>query len=471
MSPVNLKIKTESRPNSRMSVELEVPSERLQTSFNEAISRLSRSVKLPGFRKGKVPRAVLIQQIGVLRIQATALETLVDGVWKEAINQESIEPLCEPELKGGFEPLLDSFKTNEPITICLETDVAPTPKLKASKGLQAETERISFDPSKVDELIEQSRKQLATLVPIDSRPAALGDVAVVSFTGTYNDDGSEIEGGKAESMDIDLEVEKMIPGFVEGIVGMNINEQKTLKCQFPNDYPEKAAQGRQANFIVKLKDLKTRELPELDDAFAKQAGEKENMAELRDDLEKRLKEDIELRNRNNRHEALLKVLVQQLEVELPKTLIDQEVRNLVEQTASKFAQQGMDVKSMFTAELVKSLMESSRDEAQENLRRTLALNALAEAENIKITDQEVEAKFKEVKPKLAGDHNIDPNKLRQAINDDLLQDKLLQWLEENNAVVEKANETSAKDIESKKKPKATKNSSKTEKQTKKSPKS
>ncbi len=447
MSAAELKIKTNSLPDSRMAIELEVPAERCKASYEEALSRLSRSVKLPGFRQGKVPRAVILQQLGVARIKAAALESLLETVWREATTEKSIEPLCEPEVNGGFEKLFESFNPNEVLNVILETDIAPTPKLKATKGLEAKSELVSFDPTKVEELIQQSQKQLATIIPIENRPADKGDIAVVSFKGSY-EDGQEIEGGSAESMEIELEVGQMIPGFIEGIIGMKINDEKTLKCEFPKDYPQEDARGKKANFAVTLKDLKTRELPKLNDEFAKQASDKSNMEELREDLEKRLKEDAKRKNQNNRKEALIQALVEQLEVELPKTLIDLELRNLVEQTARKFAQQGMDVKSMFTPELVKSLMESSKDEAKANLQRKFALQALAEQEQIEVEETTINNKVKELKKELSGEQNIDPQRLREAVSEDLLEEKIIQWLEENNKVIEANPEEKAKSSKS-----------------------
>ncbi|KZR91682.1 Trigger factor [Synechococcus sp. MIT S9509] len=445
MSAASLKVSTSSRPGSRLSVEVAVPAERCEASYEEAIKRLSRSVNLPGFRKGKVPRTVLVQQLGALRIRATALETLVDSVWRDALEQETIEALGQPELSGGFDELLESFKPGEGLTLTLETDVAPTPKLKSTKGLKAEAENVSYDPARVDEMLEDSRRQLATVVPVEGRKAEKGDIAVVDFKGIYSDDGSEIEGGSADSMDVDLEHGRMIPGFIEGVVGMAVGDSKTVDCTFPEDYPKEDARGRKASFDIELKDLKTRELPELNDEFAKQASEQESLADLRSDLEQRLKDDAERRARSNRHDALLAALVEQLEVELPESLIQQEVRNLVEQTAGQFAQQGMDVKSLFTPELVRNLMDSSRPEAEERLRRSLALTALAESEKLTVEDSELEAKLEDVKQQLSGERDIDPERLRQAVLDDLLQEKLLGWLEENSTITDKAPEDSEKE--------------------------
>merc|ERR1712188_313014 len=192
------------------------------------------------------------------------------------------------------------------------------------------------------------------------------------------------------------------------------------------------AKGRKAEFKVSLEDLKIKELPELNDEFAKQASDKENMTDLRADLEKRLKEDTDRKQAKKRQDALLDALVKELEVELPKSLIDQEVRIIVEQTAQNFAQQGIDVKSMFTPELVKSLMESSKGEAEKKLRQKLALNALAKSEKIDVSQKEINSKLQEVEAdiELSNEKNIDEDRLKDAIADDLLQEKLFAWLEE-----------------------------------------
>ena len=464
MSAKKLTVSTSSLPNSRIAVEVEVPADRCKSSYEEALLRLTKTVSLPGFRKGKVPKAVILQQIGQERIKASALETLLQKSWQDVLEEKTIKPICEPELKEEFEVLLKNFHPEKTLSIIYETDIAPSPKLKTTKGLQAEAKKVEYNPEKVNELIEQSRKQLATIVPVEDRAAQMGDIAVVSFKGTY-EDGSIIEGGDSDSMDLELEEGRMIPGFIEGVIGMNINQEKSLKCQFPNDYHKEDSQGKKANFIVKLKDLKTRELPALDDAFAKQASDKNTIDELKDDLEKRLKEEVQKEQIKNRQESLLNVLVKELEVDLPKTLIDLESKNIVEQTAQNFAQQGIDVKSVFTAELVKSLMESSRKEAEENLRKNLALNALSKQEKIEVDEIELEKKLKEVKLELSKEKNIDPERLKQAVNDDLLQEKLLKWLEENNTVVEKISEKKKPNIKSTSKEKQTTEKSKKEKTT------
>jgi len=439
----DLKVSTSPRPGSRMAVEISVPAGRTQSSHEAAVEKLSRSIKLPGFRKGKVPRAVLVQQIGPVRIRATALEDLVDSVFRDALRQAEIAAIGQPALDGGFEALLERFEPGQELSLTLELDVEPTPTLKSTKGLKAEVETVQFDAGRVDELLEQSRRQLAALVPVEGRAAAEGDVALISFTGTYADNGEAISGGSSDGMEVELEEGRMIPGFVEGILGMKPGDTKTVVCQFPDDYPQEDAAGRKASFEISLTEVKTRELPDLDDAFAQQASDKQTLAELRADLEERLKDDAERRNASNRHDALVAALVEQLEVELPETLVQQEIVALLEQTAGQLAQQGMDVKKLFTPQLIQSLRETSRPEAEDRLKRSLALKALAVADGIELADDEINAKVKELSRNLSETANIDPNRLRAAVQDDLMREKLLEWLETNSTISEKAAEAKA----------------------------
>ena len=459
-------VKTTPLPQSRISFELEIPSETCKTCVNETISSISRSAKIPGFRLGKIPKQVLIQRIGITQLHASALEKIIDKSWQEALKIKSIEPLSEPELVDGFESLLAKFSPEKSLKVTLQTDVAPELKLKKSKGLSIEISKTKFDPKSIDEALEKSRNQFANIIPVTNRAAKLGDIAVVSFKGKYKDSGKEIDGGTSESMDLELEKNKMIPGFVEGIVKMKIGDTKTLNLKFPDDYSHEDSRGKEAIFEVNLKDLKEKELPELNDDFAKQSGNKESLKELKKDIEKQLKDNFEKTQKDIKIEALLDALTKELVAEIPKSMIDIEVRNNIEQTAQRFAQQGLDVKSTFTPELVKSLAESTRPQAEKNVQRNLALKALAEAENIKVEQDEIDSKMKDYEDAISqSSKQIDIKRLTEVVSDDLLKEKLIIWLEENSEVKEKTTKTS-KATKTSKTTKATKTASKTTKTTK-----
>ena len=466
MKDHSLTVKTNPLPQSRIAITLDIPSSSCKSIVDETIKTISRSAKLPGFRSGKIPRQVLIQRIGLTQLYASALEKIIDKFWKEALQKESIEPLCEPNLEDGFESLLSSFNPDKNLKLTLTTDVAPKLKLKKTKGLKVEVTESKFDPNSIDEAIEKSRNQLANIVPVDDRPAKMGDIAVISFEGFYKDSKKLIEGGNSKEMDLELEKNKMIPGFVEGIIGMNLNDKKELNLTFPDDYAHEESQGKEAIFKVHLKDLKKKELPELNDEFAKQSANKKNLKDLKKDIEKQLKDNFENTQKNLRIEAIIDTLCDELEVEIPKSMIDLEVRNNIEQTAQRFAQQGLDVKSTFTPELIKSLAESSRPQAEKNVLSTLALKALSEQENIDVEDKDVDSKMKEFEAEIKNSPNkIDITKLREAIRNDLVKEKLIIWLEENSQIIKKKTKNISTKSNKTSKPKTTKEPTKARKKT------
>ena len=438
MSKNSLIIKTKSLPKSRIAIELEIPSSSCKECLEDSLKTISRSAKIPGFRVGKIPKQVLIQRIGITQLYASALEKLIDKSWNEALELKSIEPLCEPELVDGFENLVKKFNPESNLKLILETDVAPALKLKQTKSLKVEFNKSKFDPKSVDEALEKTRHQMANIVPVDSRPAQMGDIAVVSFNGIYKKSKEAIEGGSSDSMDLELEKNKMIPGFVEGIVGMKINQSKKLTLKFPDDYPHEDSKGKEAIFEVLLKDLKAKELPELNDDFAKQSGNKNTLKEFKKEIEDQLKLNFESSQQNLKEEAIIDALANELEVDLPKSMIDLEVRNSIEQTAQRFAQQGLDVKSTFTPELIKSLAESSRPQAEKNLKRNLSIKALAEQEKISVEDKEIDFKMESYKEEIKKAPNkIDLNKLREVIKNDLIKERSILWLKENAKITEK----------------------------------
>ena len=462
MTKEALLVKTTSLPQSRIELALEISSNTCISCVNETINSISRSAKIPGFRLGKIPRQVLIQRVGIKQINASALEKIIDKSWNEALKIKSIEPLSEPELVDEFEDLLKNFSPDKPLKITLRTDIAPKLKLKKSKGISVEIKKSKFDPKSIDEALEKSRNQLANIIPVNNRPAKLGDISVVGFKGIYKDNKKEIDGGFSESMDLELEKNKMIPGFVEGIVGMKINEKKTLNLKFPEDYSHEDSRGREAIFEVILKDLKEKELPELNDDFAKQSGNKDSLKELKKDIETQLKQNFDNTQKNIKIEALMDALAKELDAEIPKAMIDIEVRNNIEQTAQRFAQQGMDIKSTFTPELVKSLAESTRPQAEKNVQRNLALKALSEKENITVEEKDIDQKMKEYEDEInKSSKQIDIQKLKDLVRNDLLKEKLITWLEENSSV---------KEISEKAKKSTTKSKTKKRSQTKSQPK-
>ena len=432
-----MKVTQENLPDSQVGLEIEVPAELSKQGYEKVLRDYMKSANIPGFRKGKVPRQILIQRIGALQLKAAALEDMLQTAIDNAIKQENLDALGNYQLQSDFESLVASYKPGEPFVIKASVDVPPRVTLSKYKGLSVKAEEIKPDDSRVDETIEGYRENMATLVPVEDRTAKEGDVTVVDFVGkAANESGEleEFEGGSAQDFQVEIKEGRFIPGFVEGIVGMKLEESKEVEVTFPDDYPQAELAGKPATFEITLKELKEKELPDLDDDFAEEVSEFETLAELRKSLEERYQEEAVAATESNAEQALLDELVKHVEAEIPKSLIMREVDFIVTQTVMQLSRQGIDINQFLTKELVDNMRESSKPEAIERLRRTLALGEIAKQEAISVTDEEVAERTKEMMAEVDDPSQVDPERLDQVVNEDLLKEKILAWLKENSEI-------------------------------------
>ena len=308
-------------------------------------------------------------------------------------------------------------------------------------GLSVKAEEVKYDPEKTNVVIDRERQQMAALIPVEDRPAQLGDVAVVDFKGVLakndtDDPESEpaaIPGGENNNFQVDLQEENFVPGFISGIVGMNSGETKEITAEFPRTYADENLAGRLALFTVTLKELKEKELPELNDDFAREVSEFDTLQELKDSLAERFHKEAEEKTKSNQREALLVELIRYVEVDLPATMVEQEIDSMLTQTAMKLTQQGLDVKKLFTSEVIPQLRERSREEAIERLKRSLALQEIGNRESLIASEEEINTRIAEVKKEYP-EENIDSDKLREALEKEIFTDKIMGWLIAHSSV-------------------------------------
>lgn len=433
-----MKVTQETLPDSQIGLQIEITPEMSKQTYEQVLRKFMGSMTIPGFRKGKVPRQVFLQRVGKTQIKAAALEELVQDAVKQAIQQESIEAIGEDfELKSPIDELLVQFQPGEAFTFTAAVDVPPRVKLAEYKGFSIQVEEVTSDPSKVNQALEDYRMNLATLVPIEDRPAQQGDIAVVDFVGRVKNDAGEMEefvGGSASDFQVELAEGRFIEGFVDGIIGMTLDETKELSVAFPTDYGQEELAGREAVFTVTVKEIKAKELPDLDDDFAQEISEFETLEELRQSLEERFAKEAEEKTTVNRNQALLEELVNHLDAEIPKTLIRREVNYLVTQTAMQLSNQGLDVSRLLTPEIVQNLRTRTEPEAITRLRRTLALGEVAKMESITVDDATVKARVDDLMADIEDPQTIDIARLNQVIQEELLQEKILDWLAENSSI-------------------------------------
>ena len=429
-----MKVTQEKLPSSQIGLQIEVTPEMSQAVYERVVKEFSRSASIPGFRKGKVPRQVLIQRIGATRIKAAAVEELVEDGLKQAVKQENINALGNYQLRSSFEELVSQFEPGQALSFSASVDVPPDVAIEQYTGLKIQAEEVKPNLEQIDTLLHNYQDQLATLIPVEGRTAQLKDVAVVDFKGmlpSEDPDGEAepVPGGEAENFQVELAEDQFIPGFIDGIVGMTPGETKEVEAHFPETYPQPTVAGRKAIFTITLKELKEKELPELDDEFAKEVSDFETLAELRQSMEERFTKEASDKTRANQEEALLNALLEQVTADIPETLIDREITSMVQQTAIQLQNQGIDVRKLFSQELVARLREQSRPEAMTRIKRTLALGEIAKREAIEASDEEITAKVNEWLEQLGENaQGLDPDRLRSVVTEDVLKEKIMDWL-------------------------------------------
>ena len=263
-------------------------------------------------------------------------------------------------------------------------------------------------------------------------------MAILDFEGKITIEGAEpedIEGGSATDFEVEMAEGKLIPGMIEGVVGMNPEETKEVAVTFPEDYGNQELAGKPAVFKITLKELKAKDLPDLDDDFAEEVsnGEHETIAELRESLEKQFREKAENSTKNNINNALIAALLEQANLELPDTLIQDEVTQVLTQNLMQLQQMGLDVKQLVNSDTIPKMRENSRPEAITNLKKNLILAEIATKEDLKPTEEAIVAKMEEIAATLSG-QDIDYDKLRTMVVEDLTAESSFNWLREKAEV-------------------------------------
>ncbi|MGL5832220.1 MAG: trigger factor [Waterburya sp.] len=431
-----MKVTQERLPESQVGLNIEVAPEASRSAYEKMVQNLSRSSNIPGFRKGKVPRRILLQRIGNDRIKAAALEELIQKSLQDAIEQESIKALGQPNLRSNFDELLGQYNPGDAITFSIAVDVPPSIELADYNQLSVKAEEIVYQPEKVDDFINQRREQKADLVPVEERAAQMGDVAFVDFKGVLPDEeNKEIDGGSATNFQVEIAEGKLIPGMVEGIVGMKPEETKEVSVTFPEDYPQEDLAGKPAVFSITLNELKTKELPELDDDFAQDISDDEfdTFAAYKESIIKEFQEQAENQTNANINEAIADALMAQNKIDLPESLVQEEITSVLTRTLMQMQQMGLDVRQLFNSDNVPMLRDNARPEALSNLQKSLILEEIAKKEGLTPDQAAIDAKVAEIRPQLAG-QEIDEARLLEMVTSDLLTENTYKFLRDKAKV-------------------------------------
>ncbi len=381
-----MKVTTSEVPPRQIALDIEIEQERLERAIDEAFRRLGTRVNVPGFRKGKAPRSLVERMLGRDTVVEDALDHLVPQIVSDAIEEQKLEPYDRPRVESiEFEPL----------RVRAVVPLEPRVSLGDYKALRVPREDVRVDDEQVSSVINRLRESYAQWVPAD-RPARSADRVGLDVKAETVDSGRVVVDSKDAEYVVDPEAVQPAPGFAEAIAGMKPGDEKTVTLSFAEDYRDKALAGQPVVFSIKLHDVKEKQLPEVDDTFAQQVGEYADAAALHAAIEAQIREREEGRIRQQVEEAALDKLVEISDVQVPPQVIEHQAQHLADSFARTVEQQGLklDQYLSLTGKDEQVFRQEVTTEAERRVRRSLALDAFAEAERIAVDPAEVEAEIR-----------------------------------------------------------------------------
>ncbi|KYD10851.1 trigger factor [Heyndrickxia sporothermodurans] len=412
---------------------VEVDAETVKTALDGAFKKVVKQVNVPGFRKGKMPRGMFEQRFGVESLYQDALDILLPDAYAQAIEETGIEPVDRPEID------IEQMEKGKELIFKATITVKPEVKLGEYKGLEVE----KFDTEVTDEDVENELKTLqerhAELVLKEEGPAENGDTVVIDFEGFVN--GEAFEGGKADNYSLVLGSNSFIPGFEEQLVGAKAGEEKDVEVTFPEEYHAAELAGQPATFKVTVHEIKTKELPELDDEFAKDVdSEVETLAELKEKTKANLKHSKEHEAEHAIQDAVVEKASENAEMDIPEAMINTEVDRMMQEFEQRLQMQGMNLELyfQFSGQDEQALRDQMKEDAAKRVRMNLTLEAIAETEKIEVSDEEAEEEIN----KMTTMYNMSADDIKKALGglDTVKRDvkirKAVEFLVQNSKTVE-----------------------------------
>lgn len=438
---MGMSVKTAPLPNSQVSLEISVGSEECTAAWNSVIRDLTKRTTIKGFRKGSAPKQIVINQYGKDTIMASACEEVIEKSLQKALKDSGIHAIGQAMVDEdeGVDAVIRNYDPKSSLTFKVKIDVWPEAKFTAPyTGLEIEAEEAPFDESLIDKTLQdlRQRESFSVLAPEDSI-VELGQLLVADLTGYYRKD-DESRGEKLPDLadgtgiEINMTEGKFMPGFIEGLLGAKVGEQRDVQVNFPETNPRKELAGVKAVFEVTIHAIKSVVLPELNDEFVKQVSEDSTVEEFRETIRKRLGVETEAAQEKNINLAIDNKLASIVEVDLPESLVENQCKNKFANMIASFKDNGMSddqVKAMVTKENYELYKSRSQPNVEKGLRVNFAISRIAKDQGIEIDKQEVEDQIALVRAELKG-QEMDEEKARDQVEAQLEKELVLKFLKE-----------------------------------------
>lgn len=426
-------------------LQVTVPAEEVDKALDQAFKKVVKQINVPGFRKGKVPRQIFEQRFGVEALYQDAVDILLPKAYSEAIVEADINPVDQPEIE------VTQIEKGKPFTFDATVTVEPEVQLGDYKGLEITKQATELTDEELEQTIEQRLEAMADMVIKEDGQVEEGDTVNLDFDGYV--DGEQFEGGQADGYDLEIGSGMFIPGFEEQLVGLKVGEEKEVEVTFPEEYHAEELAGKPATFKTKINEIKTKEVPELDDELANELdSEADNVEQYKENLRKQLTEQKQTDAENLQKEEAITLATDNATVDIPEAMIKTEEDRMVQEFAQRLQQQGLNLETYFqiSGQSEEDLRGQMKDDAEQRVKTNLTLAAIAEAENIEVSEEDVDKELQNMSEQFnisvedikntLGNTDIVKNDVRVKKVIDLLVDeaKLVEAKNEDNEASEEA---------------------------------
>ncbi|NHA35762.1 trigger factor [Staphylococcus schleiferi] len=426
-------------------LQVTVPAEEVDKALDQAFKKVVKQINVPGFRKGKVPRQIFEQRFGVEALYQDAVDILLPKAYSEAVVEADINPVDQPEIE------VTQIEKGKPFTFVATVTVEPEVQLGDYKGLEITKQATELTDEELEQTIEQRLEAMADMVIKEDGQVEEGDTVNLDFDGYV--DGEQFEGGQADGYDLEIGSGMFIPGFEEQLVGLKVGEEKEVEVTFPEEYHAEELAGKPATFKTKINEIKTKEVPELDDELANELdSEADNVEQYKENLRKQLTEQKQTDAENLQKEEAITLATDNATVDIPEAMIKTEEDRMVQEFAQRLQQQGLNLETYFqiSGQSEEDLRGQMKDDAEQRVKTNLTLAAIAEAENIEVSEEDVDKELQNMSEQFnisvedikntLGNTDIVKNDVRVKKVIDLLVDeaKLVEAKNEDNEASEEA---------------------------------
>ncbi len=416
-------------------LQIAVGSEEFEKAVETAYRRNKNKINVPGFRKGKASRSFIEKMYGESFFYEEAVNALYPEAYRAAVDESGIEPVDRADIE------ITEVGKDKGMTFKATVTVKPEVEISNYKNIAAAKRKVEITDKEIDAEIQRMRERNARMVDVDDRAVEKGDNVVIDFTGYV--DGETFDGGHAEKFPLTIGSNQFIPGFEDQVIGHKVGEEFDITVTFPEDYQAKELQGKSTEFKIKLHEIKTRELPEVDDEFVKDVSEFDTLDELKADLSKKLAERGEKAAQDDFENQLIDTVIGNMTAEIPQCMIEYSIDEMVQNFEYRLQMQGLDLNTylQYVGMDTGAFRKTFAEQAEKQVKIRLALEKIGQLENLEATEEEIESKYEE----LAKNYSMEKDQIKKAIPaDDVKKDVISQKaidLVRDTAIVTEAVET------------------------------